>query len=64
MEDLLRELQKERNMRIKAERALARQKLINLALRRRNNNLQQKFTSIFNLDQIHALSQKKKGVIR
>ncbi|KAK0133556.1 THAP domain-containing protein 2 [Merluccius polli] len=64
VEDLLRELKKEKNMRIKAERALARQKKINLALRRRNNNFQQKFTSIFNRDQIRALSQKKKGVIR
>ena len=44
VEDLLRDLRKERYRRIKAESALARQKIINLALRTRNNNPQQKFT--------------------
>lgn len=64
VEDLLRELKKERCMRIKAERAVAQQKRLNLTLRRRINNLQQKFTTIFNRDQIDALGQKNKGVIR
>ena len=41
VEDLIRQLEKEKLMR-RAERALVKQKIINLALRKRNNSVNKK----------------------
>lgn len=57
VEDLIRQLKLEKLMRRRAERALAQQKRINLAQRK-------KFTQMFNRDQIRALGQEKKKGIR
>ena len=42
MEDLIRQLEKEKLMRRRAERALVKQKIINLAPRKRNNSVNKK----------------------
>ncbi|CAM4689414.1 unnamed protein product [Leuciscus chuanchicus] len=64
VEDLIRQLKLEKLMRRRAERALAQQKRINLALRKMNKLVNQKFTQMFNRDQIRALGQEKKKGIR
>ena len=62
VEDLIRQLEKEKLMRRRAERALVKQKRINLALRQRNNSVNKKLKQMFNSDQIRALGQENRQI--
>ena len=64
VEDLMRQLRRERLLRKRAERALVNQKRIHSALKKKHNLINLKFQKIFNTDQIRALGQSKKGGIR
>lgn len=63
VEELIRQLKREKLMRRRAERALKQQKKINLEMKR-NKLVNQKFTQMFTRDQIRALGQLKKRGIR
>ena len=64
VESLMRQLRMEKLLRRRAERALVKEKRINLALRKKHNLINQKFKKIFNTDQIRALGHSKKGGIQ
>ena len=56
VEDLIRQLEKDKLMRRRAERALVKQKRINLALRKRNNSVNKKSKRKSHTCSIHRLS--------
>ena len=62
VEDLIRQLEKEKLLRRRAERALVKQKRINLALRKRNYSVNKNLKRVFNSDQIRALGQKNRQI--
>ena len=62
VEDLIRQLEKEKLMRRRAERALVKQKRINLAPRKRNNSVNKKLKQMFTSDQIRALGQENRQI--